>query len=172
MIQPNLETQRLVLRPFCDSDASRIAELAGDKVIADMTASVPHPYEPHMATEWISTHKSAFEDKTAVVYAITIKGDNRIIGAVSFPQLGNGEGTIGYWIGVPFWGNGYAFEAAKGLIEYCKANLGLRIIHAVHFTENTRSQSVIEKLKIPFLEETTHLVKGAQCPVRVYKGNV
>ncbi|KZN67482.1 GNAT family N-acetyltransferase [Pseudoalteromonas luteoviolacea] len=172
MIQPNIETRRLILRPFCDNDAPRIAELAGQKIIADMTASVPHPYEPDMAIAWISTHQSAFEQKSAVVYAITLQGDNRIIGAVSFPQLGNGEGTLGYWLGVPFWGNGYAFEAAKGLIDYCKANLGLRVVHAVHLTENTRSQSVIEKLNIPFFEETTHLVKGTQCPVRVYKGDV
>ncbi|TQF73086.1 GNAT family N-acetyltransferase [Pseudoalteromonas luteoviolacea] len=171
-MQPNIETQRLLLRPFCQNDAARVTELAGEKIIADMTASVPHPYESYMATDWISTHKSQYEQQTAVVYAVTLKGDDRIIGAVSFPQLENGEGTIGYWLGVPFWGKGIAYEAAKGLIAHCKLHLGLKTVCAVHLTENVRSQSVIEKLGIPFVENEIHMVRGVGCPVRVYKGSV
>ncbi|MCF2856979.1 GNAT family N-acetyltransferase [Pseudoalteromonas sp. SMS1] len=172
MKQPNIETQRLILRPFCHNDAERVAVLAGEKIISDMTASIPHPYESSMAIDWINTHKSQYEQRTAVVYAITMKDDSRIIGAVSFPQFKNGEGTIGYWLGVPFWGQGIAYEAAKGLIAHCKANLGLKTVHAVHLTENVRSQSVIEKLRIPLVGNETHEVRGGMCPVRVYRGPV
>ena len=52
-MQPNIETNRLVLRPFRLSDSERVAHLAGEKVIAEMTANIPHPYESNMAVEWI-----------------------------------------------------------------------------------------------------------------------
>ncbi len=52
-MQQEIETERLILRPFRLSDSKRIAELAGDKLIAEMTAHIPHPYEPQTAEEWI-----------------------------------------------------------------------------------------------------------------------
>ena len=88
-MQENITTKRLILRPFRLSDSDRVAELAGNKIIADMTANIPHPYEPHIAMDWIRRHKSQFEENKGVVYAITLKGGDDIIGTVSFPKLEN-----------------------------------------------------------------------------------
>lgn len=54
--QPILETQRLILRPFSLDDAADVKRLAGERVIAENTYSVPHPYESGVAEKWISKH--------------------------------------------------------------------------------------------------------------------
>jgi hypothetical protein len=53
---PRLETERLILRPFDNSDAAEVMRLAGEYAIADTTGNIPHPYEKGMAEEWISSH--------------------------------------------------------------------------------------------------------------------
>ena len=60
-VQPTLETERLILRPFDLSDGPRIQLLAGDESIASTTLNIPHPYEDGMAEEWIRTHQDEFE---------------------------------------------------------------------------------------------------------------
>ena len=103
-MQPSIETPRLLLRPFRLSDSQRVALLAGQKIISDMTANIPHPYTEEMAMEWIGAHSEKFEHKSAVIFAITIKGSDSIIGAVSFPFLKDGVAILGYWLGTDYWG--------------------------------------------------------------------
>tara|TARA_Y100001956_G_C4123078_1_gene188574 strand:- start:2379 stop:2894 length:516 start_codon:yes stop_codon:yes gene_type:complete len=171
-MQPNIETDRLILRPFRSSDCDRVALLAGEKVIAEMTANVPHPYEPYMAIEWISTHRERYEEGSGVVYAVTVKGDDRILGAVSLPALNDGVGILGYWIGVPYWGKGYAFEASKALIEFCKNRMGLVELEVTHLIGNERSKSVITKLGVEFIENQELTVHGHSRKVSLYRSLV
>ncbi|MCC2520544.1 GNAT family N-acetyltransferase [Vibrio coralliilyticus] len=171
-MQPNIETNRLVLRPFRLSDSERVAHLAGEKVIAEMTANIPHPYESNMAVEWIKTHIHHFTEKTAVVFAITIKGCDDIIGAVSLPTLKEGVGILGYWLGTPYWGKGIAFEASQALIDYAKQHLNLVEIEVQHLVHNQRSKSVIEKLGIEYQEDRTVEVHGEKREVCVYRSLV
>jgi RimJ/RimL family protein N-acetyltransferase len=53
---------------------------------------------------------------------------------------------LGYWIGVPLWRRGYATEAARAVVEFGFANLGLHRIHAHYFAENKASGRVLEKI--------------------------
>jgi ribosomal-protein-alanine N-acetyltransferase len=69
--QPNIETERLLLRPFQIADAPDVQRLAGEKAIASTTLTMPHPYEDGMAEAWIGGHQQRFELKEEVVYAIT-----------------------------------------------------------------------------------------------------
>jgi len=151
-MQQNIETERLLLRPFRLSDSKRVSELAGEKIIADMTANIPHPYQPIMAESWIKNHRNLFNSKKGMVYALTLKGDDRIMGAVSFPTLEDGLGVLGYWLGVQYWGKGFAFEASKGLVEHCKREHGLETLEVMHLVSNDRSKSVIKKLGVTYLE--------------------
>lgn len=167
-MQQNITTERLILRPFRLSDSERVAELAGDKVIADMTANIPHPYEVNMAADWINTHESFFNEGKGVVYAITLNANDEIIGAVSFPSLQDGVGILGYWLGVPFWGQGIAYEASLALVEYSKAHLGLTELKVMHLSENKRSGSVIRKLGVKFVEKQVRKVHGRDRELYLY----
>ena len=69
---PTLRTERLVLRPFRITDAPRVQRLAGAREIADMTMTIPHPYEDGVAEKWIATHQEKFEQKRCVTLAMTM----------------------------------------------------------------------------------------------------
>ena len=171
-MQQNIITERLILRRFRLSDSKRVAELAGEKVIADMTAAIPHPYKTNMAIEWISTHESFFNEGKGVIYAITLKGNDEIIGAVSFPSLVDGVGILGYWLGVPFWGQGIAYEASSALVEHSKAHLGLTGLEVMHLSENKRSESVICKLGVEFVEKQIRKIHGEDRELCVYRSQL
>lgn len=157
-MRPTLNTPRLTLRPYRLSDAPRVQQLAGEKIIADMTANIPHPYENGMAGAWIQQHDDWFQSGQAVALAITLKDTDEIIGTISLTQIDNGCGNLGYWLGVPYWGQGIVTEAARELIRYGVEDLGLTRLVACHLQENYRSGRVIEKCDFTYLKTTT--VKG------------
>ena len=156
-----LETRRLVLRGARLEDAKRVAALVNDRRIAENTARIPHPYTVDDATEWIRVAIS----QPATSYVITIAGE--VIGACGLdmprphpplspaPAHGGGLGRgaregrqgaeLGYWIGVPFWGCGYASEAARGLIDHAFGDLGYEVLTASARVSNPASRRVLEK---------------------------
>jgi [ribosomal protein S5]-alanine N-acetyltransferase len=137
----HIRTARLVLRPLVMSDAYRIAMLAGDFDVASMTGTIPHPYSERMAAEWI---KGALAGKEGVVFAIERFG--ALIGCAGYRAKDGTFAELGYWIGKPFWGNGYATEAAQALIEHAFAQNGFAFVVAGHFRDNPASARVIAKL--------------------------
>ncbi|ELV8693082.1 GNAT family N-acetyltransferase [Vibrio vulnificus] len=167
-MQQVLETERLILRSFEHSDAEQVSVLAGDKRIAEMTANIPHPYEVSDAISWIETHEIGFASGESIVYAIVHKESLELIGAVSLPSLKDGQGILGYWLGVDFWGQGYATEASKALIEYAKESHGLRELKVMHLVGNDRSKSVIDKLGVTYVENQTLRMQGGEREVCVY----
>ncbi|MDV6249724.1 GNAT family N-acetyltransferase [Vibrio sp. EA2] len=167
-MQQNIVTDRLVLRPFVLSDAERVAILAGEKLISDMTANIPYPYSLTDAESWIETHEQIFAGGKGIVYAITLKDNGELIGAVSLPKIENGAGTLGYWLGVPYWGNGYATEASRALILFSKQNLGVTTLRVMHLVGNERSKSVIRKLGVTYMENRTSRMQGKEREVCVY----
>ncbi|TOD71907.1 GNAT family N-acetyltransferase [Vibrio parahaemolyticus] len=168
-IQPTLTTERLVLRPFNIGDCQQVALLDGDKRIADMTANIPHPYELPMAQAWIDRHYPMYQQHQGVAYAITLRNTGELLGAVSLPRIEEGYGTLGYWVGVPHWGKGYAFEASKALLEFARMHFELNGITVMHLVDNLRSKSVIQKLKIPYVGDKTLRMQGKERKVCVYQ---
>jgi ribosomal-protein-alanine N-acetyltransferase len=145
--RPILETERLVLRPFLLSDAHDVQQLAGDRAIAETTLNIPHPYGDGLAEEWISKHQDLFDQGKALHFAITLKGDQELVGAVSLMSMVKGhQAELGYWIGKPYWNQGYCTEAAREVVRYGFDILGLNRIHACHFSRNAASGSIMLKL--------------------------
>ncbi|HHE0528728.1 TPA: GNAT family N-acetyltransferase [Vibrio parahaemolyticus] len=167
-MQQVIESERLILRPFSMSDAERVSELAGDKQISEMTANIPHPYTISDAENWIRTHAKLFLSGKGIVYAIVLKESSELIGAISFPKLENGLGILGYWLGVPYWGCGYATEASNVLISYSKRHYGLTRLKVMHLVGNERSKSVIEKLGVKYVGDQTNRMQGKDREVSVY----
>jgi RimJ/RimL family protein N-acetyltransferase len=135
-----------VLRPFALADAETVAALAGDRAIAATTLSIPHPYAPADAEDWIATHPADYRKGCAVSYAITLP-EGSLCGSVGLglsPEHNFAE--LGYWIGRPFWGNGYATEAAVALVDFAFGSLGLNRINSTHFSDNPASGRVMQKL--------------------------
>jgi RimJ/RimL family protein N-acetyltransferase len=165
-----LETQRLILRRFDLDDAPHVAHLAGDKQIADMTANIPHPYSLKNALDWIRTHEEALQNKASIIFAITLKDTDQLIGAVSLEGIsGDGVPSLGYWLGVPYWGSGYAFEAAHALIEFSKHSYDLKKVKVMHLVGNERSKSVILKVGFTYQENHINRMMGKEREVCVYE---
>lgn len=144
---PQLETGRLVLRPFTTADAAEVRRLAGDRAIADTTLNIPHPYEAGMAEAWIGTHQDTFDREQGVTLAITRKPDGVLVGAIGLMGLVKGhQAELGYWIGKPYWSEGYCTEAARVLLRYAFTDLALVRVHATHLTRNPASGRVMQKI--------------------------
>jgi RimJ/RimL family protein N-acetyltransferase len=146
-MQPTLQTERLILRPFELTDGEDVRRLAGDRAIADTTLQIPHPYEVGMAEEWILTRRPKFEAGEEVVFAIVLRETGELIGAMGLVIEGKfRRAELGYWIGRPYWGNGYCTEAGHAVLEYGFHSLNLNRIHAYHFQRNPASGKVMRKL--------------------------
>lgn len=144
---PTLETARLLLRAFRLSDAADVQRLAGDYAIADTTLNVPHPYPDGTAEQWIATHQPAFEAGEAATFAVVLRQEAGVIGAVGMrfdARFDNAE--LGYWIGRPYWGRGYCTEAAGAVLDYAFDELKLNRVHASHLVRNPASGRVMQKL--------------------------
>src|SRR6478736_7801512 len=118
VLQEDIRTGRLILRPFALTDAHQIKALAGDQRIYETTLCIPSPYEEGMAESWIATHQRCFYEGLGAVYAIC-QQSGLLIGAVSLARNSPfNRAELGYWIGVDFWNRGYCTEAAKAMVEY------------------------------------------------------
>lgn len=149
--QPHLTTPRLLLRGFQLEDAPRVALLAGDFDVARMVSSIPHPYEEELAVEWIQGHPNQLNSQTALHYAIHLREDDLLIGAIGLQfDRQNQSAELGYWIGKPYWHQGYATEAARAVLEFAFRELGLNRVEARHMTKNPASGRVMQKIGMTY----------------------
>lgn len=143
---PTLDTARLILRPFTLRDAPRVQMLAGAREIAEMTGNIPHPYPDGAAEEWIGGHANEWRRGDAAIFAIVQRATNELIGAISLtihPQHQRAE--LGYWLGVPFWNQGYTTEAARAVLRFAFETLKLHRVYATHVARNPASGRVMQK---------------------------
>ena len=138
---PVLETMRLVLRAPHLGDAKAVAALANDRRIAENTARIPHPYRLADAESFILGSNHALGETT---FLITLP-DDTVIGACGFGLLDGTSPEIGYWLGAPFWGRGYATEAARAVIDYAFTEADHDVLCAGARVTNPGSRRVIEK---------------------------
>ncbi len=125
IIQPELHTQRLLLRSLRKEDALALSVLASDIHIYEMTLRIPHPYHESDALTWIQQHPRKFVAGEAVIYAITLQEPATVMGVISLENIRNAEAALGYWIGFPYWGQGFVTELMLSIMRF--SGIGLTI---------------------------------------------
>jgi RimJ/RimL family protein N-acetyltransferase len=136
---PVLETARLTLRAPRLDDASAIAALADDRRIAENTLRIPHPYGVGDAEQFIA---AVNRHDAEICFVMTL--DGAPIGTCGFDSRDHGP-ELGYWLGVSYWGRGYATETVHAVIDYAFGELGYGSLQAGARVSNPASRRVLEK---------------------------
>ena len=137
---PVLETKRLTLRAPTLKDAKAIAVLANDRRIAENTARIPHPYNLADAENFIAGANKADGE---TVFLIVRNGT--IMGACGVAVADPNAPELGYWLGVPHWGQGFATEALHAVIDFAFSEFEHSALHAGARVTNPASRRVLEK---------------------------
>ena len=151
MINTMFETDRLILRPWEDTDADCLFEYASDPQVGP-------------AAGW-PAHQSVSESLEVILnvlkkpesYAVCLKSDGKAIGSIGLKLKGDTDMTerddeceLGYWIGRPFWGQGLIPEAASEMLRHAFEDLGMRKVWCGYYEGNTKSKRVQEKLGLRY----------------------
>ena len=136
-------TERLLLRPGWAEDAPALAAAIADEMIVRNLATAPWPYRLRDAEAFLAQPR----DPVLPSFLIFERTDGapNLVGSCGLGRRPSGAVELGYWIARPFWGRGYATEAAVALIGIAKA-LGFTQLEGSHFIDNPASARVLEKL--------------------------
>lgn len=147
-----LETERLILRPWAESDAEELYKYASDKDVG-YPAGWPAHTSVENSLEIIRTVLSAEE-----TYAVCLKENGKPIGCVGFHRNDiaedDDEYEFGYWLGKEFWGQGIIPEASRELLRRAFCDLGMKRIWCGHYEGNFKSRRVMEKLGFKYHHKT------------------
>ena len=163
-----IETERLILRAFRESDLADFYEYASAEGVGEMAG-------------W-SRHKTVEESRSVLqrfiagneVFAIALKNTGKVIGSIGihdrtrYAWFSGGEYAslntkeIGYALSKDYWGQGIMTEACRAVIGYAFGGLGLDALFIAHFVENARSQRVIEKCGFNYIRNADFFAEQLQ----------
>lgn len=142
-----IETERLILRPWTESDAESLYEYAKEPAVGPIAGWPPH----QSVDESLNIIQTVLTG--AQCYAICEKDNDKAIGAIELKLKGHTDMTdkedeceLGYWLGKPFWGRGYMLEAVRELLRHGFENLGMSTIWCGYYDGNEKSKRVQEKV--------------------------
>jgi RimJ/RimL family protein N-acetyltransferase len=142
--QVSIVTRRLLLRPFRIRDASHLHELLAGYL--DRPGTVTGG-DKSLAEQWIATHQTLFFEGRGAVFAVCLRLEPILIGAVSLTLKPNGQSfELGFWIGSRFWNRGFCTEAAEAVVQYAFRELDCKRVDSYCFESNGPSIRVLEKL--------------------------
>ncbi|MGH6956479.1 MAG: GNAT family N-acetyltransferase [Caulobacteraceae bacterium] len=143
LARPALRTNRLRLRPPTMADAPRLAALANDYDVTRMTGSMPYPYARADAEAFVA-HALRADPAEEALFVIDLPGDGPV-GTIGLDPDGVIAAEVGYWLGRPYWGRGYATEAVAAVLAWASGGWGRRCVTARHFFDNPASAAVLIK---------------------------
>ena len=158
-------SERLLLRPPWPEDWNLVLGGIADEGVVRNLASAPWPYQPEDARKFVKLPVDPMFPR----FLITRSKDAALVGCIGI-DLTEGEVELGYWIARQFWGQGYATEAGRSVLNVAQM-LGHRRIVASHFLDNPASGKVLQKLGF---EPTGRVVerhscgRGAKAPTAEY----
>lgn len=155
-----IRTERLILRPWEESDAESLYKYAKDPAVGPI-AGWPVHTSVENSLEVIKNVLSAEE-----TYAVCLKEDNVAIGSIGliFPEnshtkMESDEVELGFWIGVPFWGQGLIPEAVRALQKHAFEDLGCNGLWCGYYDGNEKSKRCQEKCGFTY----HHTEEGKEC---------
>ena len=145
-----LQTERLILRPWQDSDADDLYFYAKDPDVGPIAGWPPH----QSAEESLNVIRKVLSGTEA--YALCLKEYGRAIGAIELKLKGHTDLTdrhdeceLGYWLGKPFWGRGLMPEAARALLRRAFQDLGMEKVWCGYYDGNEKSKKGPGEAGIP-----------------------
>ncbi|MDQ6432521.1 GNAT family protein [Mesorhizobium sp. LHD-90] len=161
-----LVTERLVLRRPRDGDVAALAALADNRHVAEMLARMPHPYGEAEARTFIAMETNR---RSGAAYALTLAGTGGFVGCAGLNVTDRGL-ELGYWIGEPFWKQGFATEAAHALVDLAFEATSTNVLHASCRVINPASRRVIHKCGFQYAGQgMMHSLVAGQVPIERYR---
>ncbi len=140
-----IRTERLELVPWDDAHVDAVVRIADSyRVWLNLRDTFPHPYTAEDARGWVAFNRE-LEGPTQ---NFALLRDGELVGGAGVEPLEDVQrigGEIGYWLGEPYWGHGYATEAVRALTEYAFSEMDLMRCEAGVFGYNLASVRVLEK---------------------------
>ncbi len=162
-------TPRLLLRPGWMEDAPALAEAIGDAAVLRNLTRAPAAYSQADAQAFLAQPQ---DPRLPSLLAFTrTKGAPRLVGGCGLHAAADGRVELGYWIARPYWGLGFATEAASAVMHMARAS-GVRDVRAAHFADNPASGNVLRKLGFRYtgrMERRFSLGRGAAADCLVFE---
>ncbi len=153
-----LQTKRLLLRVWRETDAADLYRYASDPQIGPLAGWAPHT-DVEESRQIIRLFLS--EEET---YAVVLRQSGHAIGCIDLKPAGRSnlallpnEAELGYWLGRPYWGHGLMPEAAQALLRYGFCELGLERIWCSSLAYNHNSLRVQQKCGFVHHHEVSHV---------------
>ena len=171
-----METDRILLRPWCDDDAEALFKYASDPDVGPRAGWPPHKN----IDESLEIIRTVFHNDTN--WAIVLKETNEAIGAIGYgPSCDcklparDGEPITGYWVAKPYWNQGICTEALRLMIGHIRETTDIPSLISGHFIDNPASGRVMEKCGFiatgeTCIDETQY--QGQDRPIRVLRLNI
>ena len=166
-----METERILLRPWLNSDAKTLFKYASDPEVGPRAGWPPHK----SVEESLEIIQTVFNAEG--MWAVILKESNEAIGCVGYLtasasnlKIAEDHAEVGYWIARPYWGKGICTEALQMVIDYCFKEKEFTTLWGDYFPSNPASGRVMEKCGFVDTGEETlcpHLEVGSDRPVRV-----
>ncbi|MEE8439996.1 MAG: GNAT family N-acetyltransferase, partial [Micropepsaceae bacterium] len=144
MLSIILQTERLLLRPPVAADISCFVPLLNDFEISKNLSRAPHPYTEDDGCAWVVRTAGERVRGDSYPFVVMDKNEDKLLGMCAVhPHL---DFMLGYWIGKPHWGQGYATEAVRRVAEFAFDELGCNELTANWMHDNPASGRVLEKI--------------------------
>lgn len=163
-------TDRLLLRPGWAEDAPALYAAIADEAIVRNLASAPWPYGMADAEAFLAREPTV-DSPTFLLFRRT-GGAPQLVGCAGLSRHPEGGVEFGYWIARPYWGLGYATEAAEAVVAIARDGLRLSRLTAEHFTDNPASGRVLEKVGFRATGQYTQrysVGRGTTAPCKLFE---
>lgn len=141
-----MQTDRILLRPWRESDAEALYKYASDSIVGERAGWPPH----QSVEESLGIIRTVFN--TPTTWAIVLRETGEAIGAMGYMPVcelnlpaREGEPLVGYWVGRPYWNQGICTEALQLMLDHIRRTTRYTSLFCSHFVDNPASGRVMEK---------------------------